>query len=194
MHFEPTSSLVRVVHDTLQLFLTMIKNLTTNQLLLIALAAVLLVIAAFSFYLLQNPTAPLPFVPLPATGTPTPISIAADESTVQNTPTPTRRISYTPLFAFATPALGTPSVSTTQLITPTLGTPSAPPHSLSPLGKAPILLFCLIQIHLKLRHLLCLSLPILPLQPLLLLAPSAPHQPLVPLPPSPARLLPARLP
>jgi hypothetical protein len=136
MHFEPTSSLVRVGHDTLQLFLTMIKNLTTNQLLLIALAAVLLVIAAFSFYLLQNPTAPLPFVPLPATGTPTPISIAADESTVQNTPTPTRRISYTPLFAFATPSIGTPSAPTTQLITPTLGTPSAPPTQLITPGQS----------------------------------------------------------
>jgi hypothetical protein len=33
----------------------MIKNLTTNQLLLVALAAVLLLIAAFAFFLLENP-------------------------------------------------------------------------------------------------------------------------------------------
>lgn len=92
----------------------MIKNLTSNQLLMIALAAVLLLIAALSFYLLQNPLAPLPFAPPPATNTPTPLSIESDEPIGANTPTPTRRTSYTPLFAFMTPALGTPSVPTQQ--------------------------------------------------------------------------------
>jgi hypothetical protein len=100
----------------------MLKNLTTNQLMMITLAAVLLLIAAFSFYLLQNPTAPLPFVPPPATSTSTHLFSAEDATAVPLTPTPTRRTSYTPLFAFETPTLATPSAPPVET-----GTPSPPP-------------------------------------------------------------------
>jgi hypothetical protein len=103
----------------------MIKNLTTNQLLLVALAAVLLLIAAFAFFLLENPTAPLPFAPPPATNTPTSPSSAIDATAIPNTPTPTRRTSYTPLFPYETPTPGTPSASTTQLMPTEQGTVQA---------------------------------------------------------------------
>ncbi len=105
----------------------MIKNLTTNQLLLIALAAVLLLVAAFSFYLLQNPNGPLPFVPPPATSSSTPIVLI--ETAVPITPTPTHRISYTPLFAFQTPRLGTPSGSPSQVTTPGTVAPTPVPST-----------------------------------------------------------------
>jgi hypothetical protein len=117
----------------------MLKNLTTNQLLLIALAALLLLIAAFSFYLLQNPSAPLPFAPPPSTNTPTPLSIAVDETVIPITPTPTRRTSYTPLAAFITPALGTPSEPPTQPDTPGPSTPSATQATqVSPIPTQPL--------------------------------------------------------
>ena len=101
----------------------MMKNLTNNQLVLIALAAVLLLVAAFSFYLLQNPKDPLPFVPLPATSTPTPIALI--ETAIPITPTPTHRTSYTPLALFLTPALGTPSTppNMTEIPSPFTATP-----------------------------------------------------------------------
>jgi hypothetical protein len=112
----------------------MIKNLTTNQLILIALAALLLLISAFSFYLLQNPLAELPFGLLPATSSPTANVLASEQVSVPNTPTPTHHISYTPLAAFFTPSLGTPSELATQVITPGLVTaspaiaPTTPSH------------------------------------------------------------------
>ena len=109
----------------------MIKNLTTNQLLLIALAAVLLLVAAFSFYLLQNPNGPLPFFPAPATSSSTPIVLI--ETPIPVTPTPTRRISYTPLFAFQTPILGTPSGSPSPVTSPgTMVPTSVPPTPVQP--------------------------------------------------------------
>ena len=82
----------------------MIKNLTPNQLLLIALATVLLLLAAFSFYLLQDPSAPLPFAPPPATHTSTSLSPSPTNTTVF-TPTriPTRQTSYTPFATLSTP-------------------------------------------------------------------------------------------
>ena len=77
------------------------KNLAKNQILLIIIATVLLLLAAFSFYLLQDPTAPLPFVPPPPTGTFTPLpATPTDTPTPSATPIPTRRTSYTP---FASP-------------------------------------------------------------------------------------------
>ncbi len=113
------------------------KNLTNNQLVLIALAAVLLLVAAFSFYLLQNPSNPLPFMPVPATSTPTPIVLV--ETAITTTPTPTRRTSYTPLALFLTPALGTPSTPPimTEIPSPLTTTPGlTPPGTLraSPSG------------------------------------------------------------
>jgi hypothetical protein len=82
----------------------MIKNLTTQQLLLFALAAVLLFLAAFAFFLLQNPNAPLPFSALIATPTPT----QAIVQSIKFSPTPippTRQTSYTPHAAFMTPGI-----------------------------------------------------------------------------------------
>ncbi len=101
----------------------MMKNLTNNQLVLIALAAVLLLVAAFAFYLLQNPNDPLPFMPLPATGTPTPVVLV--ETAIPVTPTPTHRTSYTPLAIYFTPAVGTPS-------TPPVMTESPSPFTATP--------------------------------------------------------------
>jgi Carboxypeptidase regulatory-like domain len=87
------------------------KNLTSHQLLLFALAGVLLLIAAFSLYLLRDPSAPLPFAPPPATSTPTlPPPSATPLPTLTKTPVPTRQTSYTP-FAI-TPATGVPTTVT----------------------------------------------------------------------------------
>lgn len=93
----------------------MIKNLTTNQLLLIAIATVLLLLAAFSFYLLQDPSAPLPFAPPPATSTSTPLPSTVAETTVpSSTSIPTRQTSYTPFATLLTPNQGTPTGITDQ--------------------------------------------------------------------------------
>ncbi|MDD1679488.1 MAG: hypothetical protein LUO93_09955, partial [Methanomicrobiales archaeon] len=79
----------------------MLKNLTQNQILLIALSTVLLILAALSFYLLQDPSAPLLFSPQ-ATSTLVPV-LPSPTSTPEPTYTssPTRQTSYTP---FATHA------------------------------------------------------------------------------------------
>src|SRR4030042_1907943 len=93
------------------------KNLPKNQIFLIIIAHVLLLLAAFSFYLLQDPTAPLPFVPPPPSSTITPLppspSYTAEPSA---TSMPTRQTSYTP---FASPAI-------TDSAAPTDGTLSPP--------------------------------------------------------------------
>ena len=82
----------------------MIKNLTQNQLLLIAMATVLLLLAAFSFYLLQDPSAPLPFAPPPATNTSTPLSPSPTNTAAPtSTNIPTRQTSYTPFATLSTP-------------------------------------------------------------------------------------------
>jgi hypothetical protein len=82
----------------------MIKNLTSHQVLLIAIAAILLLMAAFSFYLLQDPSAPLPFAPIPATATAT-LSRSTPALTTRpsDTPLPTRQTSYTPFATLLTP-------------------------------------------------------------------------------------------
>ena len=97
----------------------MIKNITSNQLLLIALAAVLFLIAAFSFYLLQDPSAPLPFAPPASTSTPTPPQ-PSQTLTPQpsNTPVPTRQTSYTPFAALLTPSLSGSQGATTTIPNP----------------------------------------------------------------------------
>jgi hypothetical protein len=95
----------------------MSKYISPHQLLLFILATLLLLLAAFSFYLLQDPTAPLPFVPPPPSSTITPLppspSYTAEPSA---TSMPTRQTSYTP---FASPAI-------TDSAAPTDGTLSPP--------------------------------------------------------------------
>ena len=77
------------------------------QLLLIAIATIMLLLAAFSFYLLQDPSAPLPFAPPPATSTSTALPPTLTIITAPAALTPTRQTSYTPLAAFITPKVGT---------------------------------------------------------------------------------------
>ncbi len=113
----------------------MLKNLTTNQLLLIVIATFLLLLAAFSFYLLQNPSAPLPFFPALATSSPTPPAPALTIISVPTTPAPTRQTSYTPRAAFITPGTGTPSVATIIPVTAapvTTTFPNPPGATVSP--------------------------------------------------------------
>lgn len=102
----------------------MIKNLTSTQLLLIAMVTILLLLAAFSFYLLQDPSAPLPFAPQPVTVTPTfasamPIIIAPTVTSV-----PTRQTSYTPFATILKTQRGTitelPNQSETALASGTV--------------------------------------------------------------------------
>lgn len=107
----------------------MIKNLTSNQLLLIALAALLLLLAAFSFYLLQDPTAGLPFIPPPATSSPTSPPPTLTDTTLPTVQTPTRQTSYTPQAAFRTPNPYTPSQITPS---PIASLPSSPRSSITP--------------------------------------------------------------
>ena len=109
----------------------MIKNLTSNQLLLIAMAAVLLLLAAFSFYLLQDPSAPLPFAPPPATNTSTPLSSSPTSTTAPtSTSIPTRQTSYTPFATLSTSTPELPSQASDQTLT------AAPNGSTTPPGLA----------------------------------------------------------
>lgn len=108
----------------------MLKNLSTPQLLLIVLASLVLLLAAFSFYLLQDPTAPLPFAPPPppSTFTPLPPTLTFTPSP-SSTTIPTRQTSYTP---FASPPV-TESITTTEMMdapTPVLPVTSVTPFSL----------------------------------------------------------------
>lgn len=111
----------------------MIKNLTPNQLLLIAIATVLLILAGFSFYLLQDPSAPLPFAPAPATPTSTPLPPALTSISPPTALTPTKQTSYTPFSAFVTPNTGTPpatpiqSEATLPIVTSSLTYPTSAP-------------------------------------------------------------------
>jgi hypothetical protein len=82
------------------------KNMTNSQLILTGLAAVLLLLAAFAFYLLQDPSAPLPFIP----ATPTYTTTLQPTATVTPfSPTPTHRTTYTPFAATRTPEPATQS-------------------------------------------------------------------------------------
>lgn len=98
----------------------MLKNLTQNQLLLIALATLLFLFAALSFFLLQDPNAPLPFAPSGSASTFTPMVVRhSDTPEPSPTTTPTPQTSYTP---FATRVTATPSVATgtsLSFLTPT---------------------------------------------------------------------------
>ena len=107
----------------------MIRNLSSQQILLIAIATVLLLLVAFSFYLLQDPTAPLPFAPEPVNTllpqTPSPTSTPPPSST----PQPTRQTSYTPFATHATQVPGTPA-EITSTSTPTHVTSGTPTSTL----------------------------------------------------------------
>ena len=104
----------------------MIKNLTSNQLLLFGLAGVLLLIAAVSFYLLQDPSAPLPFAPPPVTSTSTPLPPSATSlPTATDTSVPTRQTSYTPFASTYTPSTELPVTGVPTTPTPVL-TPYTP--------------------------------------------------------------------
>jgi hypothetical protein len=96
------------------------KYISKNQLLLIAIATLLLLLAAFSFYLLQDLSAPLPFTPPTPSSTATPLppspSFTPEPS---STNLPTRQTSYTP---FASPPVtdtGTPPENTGTSVTAT---------------------------------------------------------------------------
>jgi hypothetical protein len=105
------------------------KNATTNQILLISMATVLLLLAAFSFYLLQDPSGPLPFArPIPSS-TVTPLSPSPSyTSSPSSTSIPTRQTSYTP---FASPATIIPE--TPLEVTGTYETaPTLPSGTISP--------------------------------------------------------------
>jgi len=99
----------------------MLKNFTKNQVLLIALATVLFLLAAFSFYLLQDLSAPLPFSPPTPSSTVTPKPPSPSYTPEpSSTSLPTRQTSYTP---FASPPItdtGTPpeSTSTSETVSP----------------------------------------------------------------------------
>jgi hypothetical protein len=100
----------------------MVKNLSTNQIILIAIASLLLLLAAFSFYLLQDPSAPLPFAPPPPTSTLTPFPPTPTETPSPSaTSVPTRRTSYTP---FASPEITVSGTPVEGTFTPATGVPT----------------------------------------------------------------------
>ncbi len=100
----------------------MIKNLNSNQIILIAMATVLLLLAAFSFFLLQDPYAPLPFAPPSPSSTMTPLPPSSTYTSVPSaTSTATRQTSYTPFVPTPTKGTETPFTSTPTSAT---GTPT----------------------------------------------------------------------
>lgn len=105
----------------------MFKNLTPNQLFLFAIATVLLLMAAFSFYLLQDPSAPLPFLPPPTTSTSTPLPQLITITTApSSTSIPTRQTSYTPFANLLTPNPENPSEVPDQSETAITGGTTSP--------------------------------------------------------------------
>ncbi|MFZ2095266.1 MAG: carboxypeptidase regulatory-like domain-containing protein [Anaerolineales bacterium] len=119
------------------------QKLTSNQLLLIIIATALLFLTAFSFYLLQDPTAPLPFSRPPVTITATNLApVITFTAAPSSTPIPTRQTSYTPFATLLTLNPGTSSQSPNQseTITPE-GTvsPTVPTHTLNPTPSGTLL-------------------------------------------------------
>jgi hypothetical protein len=110
-------------------------KITAQQILLIILATAILFIAAFSFYLLQNPTAPLPFSPPPSSTATIQTSTITSISTPSITPIPTRQTSYTPFATqlTLTPIIPSQSVLLTETVTPE-GSASPTISSTSPPG------------------------------------------------------------
>jgi hypothetical protein len=91
------------VHDLPRREYPMIKNLTANQIILIAMATVLFLLAAASFFLLQDPYAPLPFAPPSPSSSYTPLPPSSTFTSVPSaTSTATRQTSYTPFVPTAT--------------------------------------------------------------------------------------------
>lgn len=114
---------------------TMNQKITSHQLLLIILATALLFIAAFSFYLLQDPTAPLPFSPPPSSTATTQAPVLTATSAPSSTLIPTRQTSYTPFATLYTFTPGTPlqSISPTGTIAPEGSvSPTSPTNTLRP--------------------------------------------------------------
>jgi hypothetical protein len=98
------------------------KNVTTNQILLIALATILFLLAALSFYLLTDLNAPLPFAPAPPSSTFTALPPSLTYTIgPTSTSVPTRQTSYTP---FATHATSSPETSLEATGTPENSSPS----------------------------------------------------------------------
>jgi hypothetical protein len=107
------------------------QKITTQQLLLIILATALLFVAAFSFYLLQDPTAPLPFSSPPSSTATIQAAFNTSISMPSSTPIPTRQTSYTPFATLLTLTPGTASLVGT--LTPEGSTsPSPPGNTLRP--------------------------------------------------------------
>jgi hypothetical protein len=96
------------------------QKFTPQQLLLIVLATVLLFVAAFSFYLLQDPTAPLPFSVLPSPTTAVLANVTTSMPASSSTPIPTRQTSYTPFATLLTltPQTGTQSGLLSETVAP----------------------------------------------------------------------------
>jgi hypothetical protein len=124
------------------------NNFSNNQILLIGLATVLFLLAAFALYLLQDLSAPLPFVAPSPTSTVTPIPPSPTITwTPSATSTPTRRPSYTPFASTATAGTGTPegititpsatSSPTIPAITTTLTPAFTPSYTLTPTRQPP---------------------------------------------------------
>jgi hypothetical protein len=111
------------------------QKFTPNQLFLFVIATILLFMAAFSFYLLQDPYAPLPFSRPTATSTTTLPPAITFTTAPSSTPIPTRQTSYTPFATLLTLTPGTPSQSSNQSVTVTPeGTvsPTVPTNTLHP--------------------------------------------------------------
>jgi hypothetical protein len=119
------------------------QKLTPNQLVLIVIATVLLFMAAFSFYLLQDPTAPLPFSRPPAATTATLLPpVIPSNAATSSTPIPTRQTSYTPFATLLTltPGTLTQSPNQSETVTPE-GTvsPTNPTNTSKPTSSGTVL-------------------------------------------------------
>jgi hypothetical protein len=97
------------------------KNFTKNQAILIAIATLLLLLAAFSFYLLQDLSAPLPSTPPTPSSTATPLPPSPSYTPEpSSTSLPTHKTSYTPFASPPVSETGTPpeSTSTSETASP----------------------------------------------------------------------------
>jgi hypothetical protein len=113
------------------------KNFNLNQVLLIGIATVLLLLTAASFYLLQDPSAPLPFAISPTDTSASLLPSEVQPTSSSPTPPPTRQTSYTPFASIGTPT----SVTTTEVTpggtTPTRSASAIPTQSPSGLTPTP---------------------------------------------------------
>jgi hypothetical protein len=123
-----------------KLDICMNKNLSSHQILLIGIASVLLLIMAFSFYLLKYPSAPFPFTIVRAPFTSTLLSTKQpDLKQPSSTPEPTRRTTYTPFATLLTaqaPSTFMPTSPITETITPLSSQMNTPTYTSVP-GQYP---------------------------------------------------------